>query len=126
MNITPKLTEMSITSIQKQILKKNSDIPYIANNSQIKQSITDMDHHPYTRWYRGVYYFPQPIIMEREAGFRPQENQCYKNISPYVDDTYSGCFEIPCTTTMPCNTVTYKENDKVNTAINNSCMVQYY
>jgi hypothetical protein len=39
--------------------------------------VNDMDHHPYTRCFRGVYYSSEPIVMEREAGWRPLHNKCY-------------------------------------------------
>lgn len=31
---------------------------------------TDMDHHPYTRFFRGVYDNPRPVVHSRHAGVR--------------------------------------------------------
>lgn len=50
--------------------KINYKTPYYANNNTVKKCITDFDVFPYTRWYRGVATSDNPIIIEREAGYR--------------------------------------------------------
>jgi len=76
-NLTPEFNTQNVNYIRKQIEQKTSDRPYFANNNTVTHTVTDMDHHPYTRWYRGVYYYPEPIVFEREAGYRRLENNCY-------------------------------------------------
>ena len=128
-DITPELNRQTIEMIRNQIAKKISNNPYFANADTVTKSITDMDHQPYTRWFRGVYYNPEPVIMEREAGWRPIRNSCYEvNIPPKKDDEPNHCFEIPCTTTLPCYPkylTKYADKDALDVMINNSCIPQY-
>lgn len=100
---TAELNSMSINNVRDMIARKTGSYPFLANGKLIHNSITDMDHHPYTRWYRGVYYYPDPVIMEREAGWRPIRNPCYNLVAPPpVEKPPEHCFEIPCTTIQPC------------------------
>ena len=42
--------------IKKQIERKNNyNIPYYATKNSVTKTMTDMDHFPYTRYFRGVY-----------------------------------------------------------------------
>lgn len=49
----------------------NSEIPFVFNQTNI---VTDPDraYFPYTYWFRGEYMSDIPIIVDREAGFRPR------------------------------------------------------
>lgn len=126
--LTAKLNEQSIESVRRQIAQKISR-PYLANNQTVLNSVTDMDHHPYTRWFRGVYYYPDPIVMEREAGWRPIRNYCYDLVMPnFPEEQPHHCFEAPCTTTFPCYPqylTKYADNDALSIMINNACITQY-
>lgn len=121
---TPKLNEQSIDFVRESIKKKNSGI-YLASGVDILNSVTDYDHQPYTRWFRGVSYFPRPVIAEREAGWRPIENQCYANKNRPDEPEFGPeiYFESACTTVFP--TYSSGENKKL-TDINQNCLVQYY
>jgi hypothetical protein len=120
-DLTPELNKQSIESVRAQINGKLSSEPYFANSNTVKTSVTDMDHHPYTRWFRGVYYYPDPIVMEREAGWRPINNTCYNNVAPMVKDPEPNwCYEVPRTTTFPCNP---KQNPRY--AERNMCVISY-
>lgn len=100
--LTAKHNEQSVEYIRKMIEMKTK-APYFANGNSVKNIVTDMDHHPYTRWYRGVYYYPEPIVMEREAGWRPLENSCYELTMPPIEPSEERlCFEPPCGTVFPC------------------------
>lgn len=126
-DLTARINEHSIEFIRSQIAKKISK-PYFATNTAITNVITDMDHHPYSRWFRGVYYFPDPVIMEREAGWRPRRDSCYAVIAPPLPEKDPDhCFESACTTTFPCYPSLSHYNNKValDNAVNNSCIVQY-
>lgn len=57
--------------IEQSINQKNSYQPFWPNGKQIKLTLTDMDHFPYRRFFRGVYNEPIPIIHSRYAGYRP-------------------------------------------------------
>ena len=69
---------MSNNKLEYLINMKNSYEPfnYIEKDSMAK--ITDIDHFPYTRFYRGKYLSDKPIIMDREAGYRKRIDNEYK------------------------------------------------
>lgn len=128
-DITPEITSNNIELLRTQISKKISSVPYFATNNLARGVITDMDHHPYSRWFRGVYYNPEPIVMEREAGWRPLENNCYNLIiPPQKEIAPEHCFEVPCTTTLPCYPkylTKYADKEALDIMINNTCIPQY-
>lgn len=95
-------TQNSIDSVREMIQKKKSMDPYMATGTCVSKVITDQDHHPYTRFFRGVYYYPDPIVIEREAGWRPIENQCYRGPIKVAQPSRAMCFEAPCSTIFPC------------------------
>jgi hypothetical protein len=128
-DLTAKLNQNSIESVRRQISKKIGPGPYFANADTVDSVITDMDHQPYTRWFRGVYYYPDPIIMEREAGWRPIRNSCYNlEMPPQPSQEPNHCFEVPCTTTFPCYPkylTKYADKEALDVMINNVCIPQY-
>ncbi len=91
--------------------------------------INDMDHHPYSRFYRGVYYFPEPIVFDREVGWRPSQDTCYDVNLPYIQEQQQNhCYQNACSTTLPCYPEYLKKNsDKLmlDTMLNNACIIQY-
>jgi hypothetical protein len=94
---------MNRSSVHGNILKKtNYDKSFYANNNTVKNIITDMDDFAYDRFYRGVYQLNKPVIMEREAGYRLVENNCYKILQTYKAEYPRHCFEAPCSTIYPC------------------------
>jgi hypothetical protein len=127
-DLTPNINSTSIETIRKEIFRKNTN-PYFANSQTVQSVVTDMDHHPYTRWFRGVYYYPDPIVMEREAGWRPINNNCYDLVMPMSEEEQPHhCFEVPCTTTLPCYPkylTKYADKDSLDIMINNACITQH-
>lgn len=94
-----------MTGIQYEIERKNSYCPYYATTSTTRESITDMDHFPFTRFYRGVYNNPDPIVFEREAGYRKRDDRCYndKIICQSNPPVYPNhCFQGASLTVHPC------------------------
>jgi hypothetical protein len=128
-DLTASLNEQSIESVRREIAKKIGSRPYFANADTVDSVVTDMDHQPYTRWFRGVYYYPDPIIMEREAGWRPIRNSCYGLVMPPQSNPEPNhCFEVPCTTTFPCYPkylTKYADKEALDVMINNVCIPQY-
>lgn len=128
-DLTPKINQKSIESVRREISKKIGSRPYFANGESVDNVVTDMDHHPYSRWFRGVYYYPNPVIMEREAGWRPRHDTCYEVIAPAQPSTDPHhCFEVPCTTTLPCYPkylTKYADKDSLDVMINTACIPQY-
>ena len=127
--LTANLNERSIDSIRYAISKKISANPYFANNKTVTNTITDMDHHPYTRSFRGVYYYPDPIVLEREAGYRKMNDLCYEIVSTKKPDVLpEHCFETACTTILPCRPsylVKYADKDKLEVMLNRSCISEF-
>lgn len=97
--------------VQKQIdLKKNQNLPYYGTSKDVEYIHTDMDHFPYKRFFRGVFYESHPVVMEREAGFSLRRDEMYKHATPIVSKPVSYCWQFPCSSVTPCKTD--KEDDK--------------
>lgn len=88
--------------VKNEIIKKIGNCPYIPNLNITREIKTDMDHFPYTRWYRGVYNSDKPIIMDREAGWQIIDNDKYITLSNEKDEKPNHCFQAPCSTIYPC------------------------
>jgi len=65
---------------------------------------TDMDLFPYNRFYRGMVSCDRPRIFDREAGYRPWRPGLYMppTTEPDAVPPFMGCFQIPCSTILPC------------------------
>jgi len=112
--ITPLLNMHNVNSVRNMILSKKGCDPFFANNLSCLNAITDMNHHPYTRFYRGVYYYPDPIVFEREAGWRKLSNNPREYVPQTKPDFPNDCFQPACTTIYPCYSK-YKKNTCVST-----------
>ncbi len=123
------MSDNNLNNIRSFILKKKSSLPYLSTLEDAKTVITDMDHFPYTRFYRGSYLSSMPSVFEREAGWRPIHNKCYsinlpKPIAPYPNH----CFQMPCSTEMPCYPQLNEriaDRDAISLESNRTCIVQY-
>ena len=94
---------MNSEIVKREILQKiQYGKPYYATNKTVGRVITDFDDFPYNRWYRGIYKNPNPVIIEREAGYRHVENNCYTNKQTYTPQYPKHCFEGPCSVVYPC------------------------
>jgi hypothetical protein len=119
------LTKRNHDAIQYQIELTNQQVPFFPTKNLIRSVTTDMDHFPYTRFYRGNPRADMPTIMEREAGFR-KKLDCYK--PEYVVDEGpfpNVCFEVPCSTTYPCNpdyVQKFGDSNKINLWVNKTCV----
>ena len=130
-SLTPILNQHNIESVKNLIEQKKSHNPYHATHDSATSVITDFDHFPYNRYFRGHYSSPTPIVAEREAGFRPRHDNCYKvkippsgQSSPYPNH----CFEGPCSLVTPCYPSylrKYSDRDAMNVQLNKACVVQY-
>lgn len=98
------ITNSNVNFVRQQIIEKNNqDVAYFGRIDTAKNVITDMDNFPYQRFYRGVYNSARPIVFEREAGWRPISDKCYKGLLDYRQPDYpSHCFETACSTVNPC------------------------
>jgi len=106
--------------IAKQIEYKKHYLPYYGTVNQLQHSITDMNDFPYTGYFRGVYWDSNPIIFDREAGWSnviPKDKKVCKGIKPV------NCWQIPCSTTLPCKPTKEEDSDKLK--LNESCITLY-
>ena len=93
----------NINVVRAQIASKiNSSRAYYGTYQDAEQVITDQDHFPYTRYFRGVYDSPQAVVFEREAGYRPLNNRCYRKLVDPSSNPVKYCWEYPCSTLFPC------------------------
>lgn len=90
-------------SLKYQIAQKTKyGKSFYATNQTVGKTITDMDNFPYQRFYRGEYQSNQPIIFDREAGYRHVSNSCYSTVPSYSVEYPNYCFESACSTIYPC------------------------
>ena len=127
--LNKSLTDKNITSVRDQIHLKKGWKPYFGTQQNSKSIVTDIDHFPYTRFFRGVYYSSNPVVFEREAGWRPTRNSCYGPINCNTDSPYPNhCFESACSTVYPCYPQYLQkisDRDALNVQLNRACIVQY-
>lgn len=87
--------------IAQQIQWKNMyATPYTSLANDVRHVRTDVDHFPYTRFYRGEYASSSPRVWIREAGFHPIQPNVYvvQTPEPTPLDTV---FQVPCSTIFP-------------------------
>ena len=122
------MTDISIKNIEtikSQINSKQSDYTHFGTINEAEKTLTDFDHFPYTRFYRGVYYSSEPLVSSREAGWKPHQNNCYTPNCSYEKQDYpDNCFQYACSTIFPCN-VGKKSDKNSHEKFNTTCIVQY-
>lgn len=121
-------TSTNISSIRNQIELKTGCNPQFGTLNKAEKTITDFDHFPYTRFYRGIYNSSDPIVIEREAGWRPRREECYTPNNCGKVQYPNHCFETSCSTTFPCYPAyvnKISDRDFLNLQINRACIVQY-
>lgn len=105
-DFTPIINENNIDAVRLGIFRKNNPKPYIATVRDGRSTFTDMDTFPYPRFYRGVPTSSEPVVFEREAGFRIRDDPCYRvtkcSDKPGPNDYPKHCFEAACSTVYPC------------------------
>ena len=91
--------------IKKQIeTMMTSSKGYFPQPSEIFQVDTDINVWPYNRQFRGSPSSTEPIIWEREAGFRQILPQSAVPSVVGFPEQPGGrlCFQAPCSTIFPC------------------------
>jgi hypothetical protein len=127
--MTPRINQNNVTNVREMIAIKQSCMPYYATSRSASNALTDMDHFPYSRFYRGVPGFEQPVVIEREAGWRPTHDACYQiNQPPEMEPYPNHCFETACSTVYPCYPQYFQkfsDRNALNVQLNRACIVQY-
>lgn len=115
----------NLKQIHHLINEKKKYTPFYGTLQEAGSIITDYDHFPYTRWYRGIPDSYNPVIAEREAGFRTIENNCCYFPKKHVDIVRPKyCYQPPCSTVFPC--YTNKDENKNDVYFGEKCIVQNY
>lgn len=88
-------------SVRDLIKLKQSDQPYIFSQTNV---ITQPEraYFPYPNFWRGDYKSSRPIVVEREAGFRPREDPPYESKRSIGHAYPDHCFEAAPSTIYPC------------------------
>lgn len=126
---TRQFNNLNVNNIRHQIEQKKESAPFYATLKDGSSVLTDYDHFPYTRYFRGIAESDRPIVAEREAGWRPIYNKCYKveDPTPSVENR-KNCFETACSAVYPCYpsyAAKYSDRDAFNVMLNNACIVEY-
>lgn len=127
MNNTQKASlcnQQNISNVFNIIQQKQCYQPYFTSTTNV---LTDYDLFPYTRWFRGIATSKDPIVAEREAGWRPRRDDCYKD-NYYGKPTYPVklCFESACSTVFPCKAKTeIEDSNYLDNSIEDSHVVSY-
>lgn len=120
------INESNAYNVYSNIMKKNSyGKSFYGTNKTIGKVITDFDDFTYDRFYRGVYQIDKPVIIEREAGYRLVENNCYKNTPSFKPEYPKHCFEAPCSTVYPCYPEylrRYADKEQLDLFLNRKCV----
>lgn len=127
--ITPFMNDLNVAHIRAQIRAKNSSGPFFATAGNAVQTITDHDTFPYPRYYRGIAGLSDPVIADREAGWRKRHDSCYEVNAPPIWDNYPNhCFQSACSTVYPCYPeyiTKYADKEAMDLLLNRTCVVEY-
>lgn len=130
--LTPYINDRNVHNVRTQIRQKNGSQPFCATINDAAGVLTDYDTFPYPRWFRGVYDSEKPIVAEREAGWRPRHDNCYRLVEPPTQDIPqqypNHCFSSACSVVFPCYPeYLEKQSDKkfLDTILNKACIVEY-
>jgi hypothetical protein len=77
MSLENIINKRNIDNLQAQINMKKGSEPYFSTIQTNTNVLTDYDTFPYIRYFRGVAESSIPIVAEREAGWRPRNEDCY-------------------------------------------------
>ena len=72
----------NIMSIQDMIDKKVGDKPFIVSKTDVKKVVSEVDHFPYTKFWRGQYKSDTPIVSQRDAGVLKPSEMVRESVSP--------------------------------------------
>lgn len=122
---TKVINNNNVNNVRKQInLARQGKF---TTGNEVKEIITDYDTFPYPRWYRNEYKSSEPIIVEREAGYRPREDSCYR-VKDYIiqHQEPNHCFESACSTVYPCYPeylAKLSDRKAMNVLLNQKCII---
>lgn len=126
---TPEINQNNVERVREQIMRKKSHTPFNATINMPGNVLTDYDNFPYQRYWRGIPSSYSPVVAEREAGWRPRHDHCYKFSEPMQEVVVPDlCFQSACSTIYPCfkdyNRI-FKDRETLDNITNNNCNIHY-
>jgi hypothetical protein len=106
--------------IRQQIYNKiHSSGAYYCPTDMFYGVETDINEFPYRRYFRGERNSAHPIVWGREPGYQKiVSSPGYVPRPPPFSGLTDLCFQIPCSTILPCNKKNYDSNlDNTNTCV---------
>ena len=126
-----EINQRNIENIRYQINKKKCTDPYFSTSNTNVNVVTDYDQFPYSRYFRGEAKSSVPIIAEREAGWRPVNQECYDNEilnstkkKNHDVENPKHYFQPPCSTVYP----KYVNDNDISLSdikLNENCVISY-
>lgn len=128
--LTQSITDKNIAIVRGLIKRSQQSAPLYVTGDIPSSVITDYDVFPYPRWFRGLYDNSNPIVAEREAGYRILQSESYMDSKKKneTEAVIEHVFQTACTTIKPSFVLDpdSHEGTKFNKSINKMCIVQYY
>jgi hypothetical protein len=128
--LTNYINDRNVQNIRYQINNKVGSKPYYGTQQNNRNAITDYDMFPYDRWFRGNFEVDYPIVAEREAGWRPMNENCYEKIyhrddkSKNHDINPKHFFQPPCSVVYP-KYVNKNDISFNDVKLNENCVISY-
>lgn len=120
----------NVNAVRQGIAQKiNYNCPYYPTIDDATSVVTDFDTFPYPRYYRGEYNVADPIVFEREAGFRTRNDNCYRMTCmslPKRRPQY--CWQNSCSVVLPCRPdeqIKYADKQEYDLMMQKGCIVNY-
>lgn len=125
------INSRNIENIRYQINMKKGSRPYFSTSNTNRNVITDYDTFPYIRYFRGEAHSDLPIVAEREAGWRPRNEDCYDSTFIRRDKqmkhhpiTPANFFQPACSTVYP-KYATESDLSLSDIKLNENCVISY-
>lgn len=124
--LTQSITDKNIAIVRGLIKRSQQSAPLYVTGDIPSSVITDYDTFPYPRWFRGVYDNSNPIVAEREAGYRILQSESYTDSKKKneTEAVLEHVFQTACTTIKP--SFVLDPDSHEGTKLNKTCIVQYY
>ena len=130
MNLENTINKRNVDNLQAQINMKKSSEPYFSTVQTNTNVLTDYDTFPYIRYFRGIAESTVPIVSEREAGWRPRNEDCYNSYYVRAEKQKKhhdiimprNYFQPACSTVYPRYV---SENDLGEIRLNENCVISY-
>lgn len=89
--------------IRQQIEQKTNASPYFCPTSVFTAVRSDLDEFPYRRFFRGQADRLYPTVWDRGAGYsKVLASPAFNERPPPSTGLTDLCFQIPCSTVLPC------------------------